>query len=233
MHVIGAGLPRTGTLSQKAALEVLGLGPCYHWVDVIADLSRVGQWNRALDGEAPWEEIFDGFHSTVDWPGGHFYAELAAAYPEAKVVLSTRDPRSWEKSFRDTIWSMCFGESLIRLMASARAKVDPQWERYLALVDRMFWTGPAAFAPDNAEPADLIAAMERHNAAVVETIPGDRLLLWNFADGWEPLCEFLGVAVPDEPLPHLNDTGTFRERVIGGAIAALTTWQQTQAPAGS
>ena len=60
IEVIGAGLPRTGTLTQKLALEELGLGPCYHWVNVIADLDQVELWDRALDGEALWEEIFDG-----------------------------------------------------------------------------------------------------------------------------------------------------------------------------
>ena len=230
MHVIGAGLPRTGTLTQKVALEMLGLGPCYHWVDVIADLDRVAQWDRALDGDAPWEEIFAGFNSTTDWPGGHFFRELIGAYPEAKVVLSTREPGAWEKSFRDTIWSMCFDESLVRLLSSARAKIDTQWERYLALVDRMFWTGPAAFAPRHADPSDLIAAMKRHNDAVQRTVPSERLLLWSVGDGWEPLCRFLDVPVPDEPLPHLNERATFHERVIGGAIAALNSWQQQQQP---
>jgi Sulfotransferase domain len=232
MHVIGAGLPRTGTLSQKAALEMLGLGPCYHWVDVIADLRRVEEWDRALDGDAPWEQIFAGFNSTVDWPGGHFFRELTEAYPEAKVILSTREPQAWETSFRETIWNMCFGESLTRLLAGARAQIDPQWERYLALVDRMFWTGPVAFAPRHAEPADLIAAMERHNEAVKDTVPPDRLLVWNFGDGWKPLCEFLGLPVPDEALPHLNDRATFHERVIGGAIGALSAWHQQQQSAG-
>jgi hypothetical protein len=228
MHVIGAGLPRTGTLTQKAALEMLGLGPCYHWVDVLADLDRVSQWDRALDGDAPWEEIFEGFHSTVDWPGGHFFRELAEEYPDAKVLLSTREPQAWEASFRETIWDMCFGESLIRLLSSARAQIDPRWQRYLALVDRMFWSGADAFAPRHADPPDLIAALERHNEAVVRSVAPERLLLWRVEDGWEPLCEFLGVPVPDEPLPHLNDRATFHERVIGGAIGALHAWQQEQ-----
>ena len=77
--LIGAGLPRTGTLTQKLALEHLGLGPCYHWVNVIADLDQVGLWDRALDGEAPWGEVFGGHRSTVDWPGGYFYRELMDA----------------------------------------------------------------------------------------------------------------------------------------------------------
>jgi hypothetical protein len=231
MHVIGAGLPRTGTLTQKLALEMLGLGPCYHWVDVLADLDRVAQWQRALDGDVPWGEIFAGYRSTVDWPGGHFYRELSDAHPEAKVILSVRDPVAWERSFRETIWSMCHGESLIRLLSSARAQVDPQWQRYLALVDRMFWSGPVAFASRHAEPEDLIDAMRGHDEQVRRTVPAERLLVWEVGDGWEPLCAFLDVSVPAEPLPHLNDRKTFHERVIGGAISALHAWQQQEAPA--
>ena len=94
MKVIGAGLPRTGTLSQKVALEMLGFGPCYHMVNVLTDLPLPEHWERG-DGRGPadWDAIFGEHESTVDWPGSFFYRELADAYPEAKVVLSVRDPR--------------------------------------------------------------------------------------------------------------------------------------------
>jgi hypothetical protein len=229
MRVIGAGLPRTGTLTQKVALEQLGLGPCYHWVDVLADLDRgVELWNRALDGQAPWEEVFEGFHSTVDWPGGYFYRELMEVYPEARVLLSVRDPRKWEPSFRETIWAMSFGESLMPLLSRARAEVDPRWRRYLALVDRMFWGEQGTFAAGR-EPEDLIAQMVAHNEQVKLTVPPERLLVWEVTDGWEPLCEFLEVEVPAEPLPHANDRETFLERVSDGAIGALQQWRESRA----
>jgi hypothetical protein len=224
MHVIGAGLPRTGTLTQKVAVEMLGLGPCYHWVDVLADLDRVSQWTRALDGEQRWAEIFDGYHSTVDWPGGFFYRELAAAYPDAKVLLSVRDPQQWERSFRETIWEMCHGETPMSLLSRARAQIDQRWERYLTMVDRMFWSGAGTFAAGHAEPEQLIAAMARHTEQVKRDVPAERLLVWQASDGWEPLCRFLGVATPSEPLPHVNDRETFVGRVIGGALGALNEW---------
>jgi hypothetical protein len=228
MRVIGAGLPRTGTLTQKVAVELLGLGPCYHWVDVLADLRRVDQWQRALDGEGPWQEIFDGFNSSVDWPGGYFYRELMQAYPEAKVLLSVRDGEAWERSFRETIWNMGHGESLLRLLSSARAHVDPQWHDYLALVDRMFWGPQGTFAKGHATAAELIAEMERHNEEVKRAVPAERLLVWQVTDGWGPLCEFLEVDVPAEPLPHVNDRETFMGRVADGAIATLQTWREGQ-----
>jgi hypothetical protein len=229
IKVIGAGLPRTGTLTQKVALERLGFAPCYHWVNLLGDLDQVDIWNRALDGEPAWEEAFAGHTATVDWPGGFFYRELMDAYPDAKVLLSVRNPQSWERSFRETIVDMCHGESLIRLLASARGEVDPHWRRYLALVDRMFWGPQGTFTNGYQEPEQLIAQMLRHHEEVKQTVPADRLLVWEVGDGWEPLCEFLEVDVPQEPLPHVNDRSAFLDRVMGGAIAALVKWREEQA----
>jgi hypothetical protein len=60
---------------------------------------------------------------------------------------------------------------------------------------------------------------DRHYASVRSAIPSDRLLEWEIMEGWEPLCSFLGVEVPDEPFPHLNDTAAFREMVGLPALA--------------
>lgn len=221
-------MPRTGTLTQKVALEMLGLGPTYHWVNLLADLDQVPLWERALDGEAPWAEIFGGFQSTVDWPGGYFYPQLLEVYPDAKVLLSVRDPEKWEPSFRETVWNMGHGESLIRLLSSARGHVDPQWRRYLTLVERMFWSEQGTFASGHERPEQLIAEMARHNEEVKATVPAERLLVWEVGEGWEPLCEFLEVDVPAEPLPHVNDRETFLGRVIDGALTALTEWRERE-----
>jgi Sulfotransferase domain len=229
IKVIGAGLPRTGTLTQKLALEQLGFEPCYHWVNVLADLDHVELWDRALDGEPAWEDAFAGHVATVDWPGGYFYRELMDAYPDAKVLLSVRDPQKWERSFRDTIVALRHGESLMRLLASARGEVDPRWQRYLALVDRMFWGPQGTFSEGYAEPEQLIEQMIRHSDEVKRVVPAERLLVWDVTEGWQPLCEFLGVEVPAEPLPHANDRDTFLERVCDGAIDALQSWREARA----
>jgi hypothetical protein len=228
MRLIGAGLPRTGTLTQKLALEQLGLDPCYHWVNLLADLEEVERWDRAMDGDGQWAEIFDGAHATVDWPGGYFYRELMDFYPQAKVLLSVRNPESWERSFRDTIWTMSHGQSVMPLLSRARAEIDPRWKRYLALVDRMFW-GPQGTFAEGDEPAQMIEQMERHTEEVKSAVPADRLLVWDVKEGWEPLCEFLGLDVPDGPLPHANDRDTFSERVSGGALGVLKAWHEANA----
>lgn len=228
LQVIGAGLPRTGTMTQKLALELLGFDPCYHWIDVLADLDgEVPRWNDAIDGRVDPGEILDGSRATTDWPGGYFYRELSESHPDAKVLLSVRDPERWEPSFRETIVDMCFGESLIRLLASARAQIDPTWRRYLEFVHRMFWGEQGTF-PDGHDPAALMERFVAHTEAVKRDVPADRLLVWDVGEGWDPLCAFLGVPVPDAPLPHANDRSTFLDRVMGGAIAKLGAWHAEQ-----
>ena len=222
-------MPRTGTLTQKVALEMLGFGPCYHMVDVLADLDQAKLWQRALDGEAPWEQIFDGFNSTVDWPGGYFYRELIDVYPDAKVLLSVREPQAWERSMRETVWAVRHGESLVRLLSSAQAHVNEQWRGFLEMIDRLVWEGEGTFASGHAEPQQLIDTMIRHNREVEEVVPSERLLVWDVKEGWERLCEFLEARVPPQPFPHVNDRTEFLNRVIDGSLQALRQWRSEQA----
>lgn len=92
MKVIGAGLPRTATTTQMIAFEMLGLGPCYHMRDLMADLDgQLGYWESAIDGNGSWEAVFDGYQSVADWPGSYHWRELMDVYPDAKVLLSVRD----------------------------------------------------------------------------------------------------------------------------------------------
>jgi hypothetical protein len=238
MKVIGAGLPRTATLTQKVALEMLGFGPCYHMVNVLADLGQVPLWHRAADGTIDWEEIFAGFESTVDWPGGFFYRELVDAYPDAKVLLSVRDPEAWERSMRDTVWEFRHGDTLMAHLAQARARVDPSWAEYIRMLDRILWQDNGVLVGNHQDRGFLIEAFNRYNEQVRRDVPADRLLVWEVKDGWEPLCEFLEVDVPDAPLPNINDKTTFIDRVVGACIEVLHGWwaqqqqqqQQEQAP---
>jgi hypothetical protein len=210
------------------ALEMLGLGPCYHMVDVLADLDQAPLWESALDEEQPWEQIFKGFQSSVDWPGGYFYRELMDVYPEAKILLSVREPQAWERSVRQTVWAVRHGESLIRLLSSAQAHVNPQWQAFLQMIDRLLWEGEGTFASGHETSRELIETMNRHNEEVRRNVPADRLLVWNVAEGWEPLCEFLELPVPEEPFPHINDRTEFLNRIIDGSLQALGEWRERE-----
>jgi Sulfotransferase domain len=222
MRVIGAGLPRTATLSQKIALEILGVGPCYHMVDVLGDLDRLPAWLEALEGNAEWDEIFDGYDSTVDWPGGYFYPELIERYPDAKVLLSVRSGEAWARSMEETICAILYTDSLMHDLSSARCRIDPEWASYIDFT-RAMWKRSGVIPDENAiDAASLAAGMERYNAGVEAST--DNVLVWTVADGWEPLCEFLEVPVPDVPFPRVNDAETFSGRIVESAIGALSTW---------
>src|SRR5215475_7421886 len=167
MQVIGAGLPRTATLTQKFSLEMLGFGPCHHMANVLSDLSVLPRWTAAFEGEANWDEIFGDSQSTVDWPGSFFWRELIVYYPDAKVLLSVRSGESWATSIKNTIWGAFCGDVLMRHLSDARGAVDPPWRAFTDLMRTMFRR--SGLIGDMSAPFDgaaLAAAMERHNQEV-------------------------------------------------------------------
>ncbi len=185
MKLIGAGLPRTGTLSQKVGLEVAGQGPCYHMVNILANLDLVPQWRRAVDGDGQWDEIFDGFEATVDWPGSFFYKELLEVYPDAKVLLSTRESESWARSMRETIWGVIYGKNVIRYLSDARCEIDPKWDGYIDLMKEMWQRSGLMEGVDTSEQF-MAEAMERYEEEVKATVPADRLLGCSRSRSGEP-----------------------------------------------
>jgi hypothetical protein len=192
LSVIGAGFGRTGTLSLKLALEQLGFGPCYHMIEVFKDPAAPGYWERAADGElVDWPKVFAGYNATVDWPGATFYRELATAYPEAKVILTVRDPEAWFASTQATIFNRSFDDP-----------TDPFQRMVRKVIGRLF-------DQRLRDKAKTIEVFERHNAAVRQMIPPERLLVYEVAQGWGPLCAFLGVAEPATPMPRTNTTEEF------------------------
>jgi hypothetical protein len=221
MKLIGAGLPRTGTLSQKIALEMLGFAPCYHMVNVLTDLEETPRWRQAVDGDLSPAEIFEGFEATVDWPGSFFYRELVDLYPDAKVLLSVRSSERWARSMRDTIWGVIYGDILIRHLSDARRIVDPEWDSYIGLMSEMWRRSGLIENAQTTTEADMAAAMERYHDDVRAAVPAERLLVWSVSDGWEPLCEFLEVPVPDADFPLVNDSAQFGDRIIDDALEAI------------
>ena len=234
MRVIGAGFGRTGTLSLKVALEELGFGPCEHMINLLAHPERIERWEEAArrrDRGEPidWGGLLDGYGATVDWPGCAFWEELAIAYPEAKVVLTVRDPERWYESARRTIHDPRRRREISRIAAALAGFVGlvaPDVRRALRLTDRVIWDG--TFGGRFADRGHALRVFADHAKAVTAHIPPERLLVYEVAEGWGPLCAFLGVEPPaDRPFPHLNDAAAFRRRLYGrlalglGAMVAI------------
>jgi hypothetical protein len=203
LKVIGVGVGRTGTYSLKLALNQLGLGPCHHMEEVLHNMDRqVPLWNAAVDGQPDWGAIYDGYDSAVDWPTAGFFRELLEANPTAKFILTDRDSTRWTESFSQTIY---------KLLWQTDEVPEPMrdWlDMARAVIDR---TG----FPASLSTTELKEAFLAHNEAVESTIPADQLLVFQVKQGWQPLCDFLGVPTPDEPFPRTNDRAEFWDRVAG------------------
>jgi len=200
LSLIGAGFGRTGTLSLKYALEQLGLSRCYHMMEVAEHPEHVALWRGAADGRVNWDTLFAGYRATVDWPACSFWRPLTAHYPKAKVLLTERDPERWYKSAHATIY-----QAMTRPLPEDHP-ARPQREMAIELILAKTFGG--RFADKN----QAISVYERHNEEVKKSLLPERLLVYRVSEGWEPLCAFLGLAVPDDPFPHVNSSEEFRER---------------------
>lgn len=197
LKVIGAGFGRTGTFSLKNALEELGFGPCYHMREVDQKLGATEQWD-AIAGGAPadWQTLFEGYQATVDWPACTFYKELMHAYPDAKVLLTVRDPEKWYESVSSTIYPS--------------SRRDPL-SLHAHMVNTLIWE--RTFNGKFEQKEYAIAVFRQHIEEVKQQVPQEKLLIYDVKEGWEPLCTFLGVEVsPEKPFPHLNDRANFGSR---------------------
>lgn len=177
LWVIGAGLPRTGTSSLKAALELLGFGPCHHMSELFDKPIRSIQLAKALDGDPiNFRALMQGYGSTVDAPTVEFYKEIHQSYPNAKIVLTVRDSaEKWFESVENTIgptatdilcYIAIYPIRSLRLQCIANRKIFKRWiERYGVLGPRIH---------------DL------HNARVINESNKDEVLVFNVREGWPP-----------------------------------------------
>ena len=200
LKVVGAGLGRTGTHSLKAALEQVLGGPCYHMMEVFGRPDDIPVWHQAVNGEQPdWSAFLSEYRAAVDWPASAFWREIWAANPDAVVLLSSRDADGWWKSANNTIFQIMQREAPD---ATMRAQMDMA----IAMLTNTFTTNWR-------DETEAKRAYEKHNADVRASVPADRLIDYHPGDGWEPICEKLGLPVPAEPFPHLNTTDEFRAMV--------------------
>src|SRR5476651_2667953 len=184
LAVIGPGFGRTGTLSLKQALEMLGFGPCHHMEEVFAHPEQVPHWHAvAARNPVVWDDVFAGYRSQVDWPGAHSWRELADAYPQAKIVLSVRPEELWWKSFSATIGTLLDAPDEVPLPPHIRTMMGVGIELIQA----------QTFGCPLADRDGALAAYRKRIADVRAAIAPERLLVFDVAEGWVPLCGFLDV----------------------------------------
>jgi len=206
LSVIGSGFGRTGTRSLKEALELLGFGPCHHMEEVLEHPEQVPYWQSVAAGlPVDYSEVFDGYRSQIDWPGAHVWRELHSAFPEAKVVHSVRPDDKWWSSFSRTIAKL--------VMVYKDMPLPPHVRDMLEAVDK--FVGQQTFGGNVADKDGALAAYHLRTEQVRATIPPGQLLVFDVAEGWEPLCRFLDVPVPGVSFPHRNVKADFWD-LVGG-----------------
>ncbi len=235
MKVIGVGFGRTGTLSTRTALDRLGI-PCYHMSEVMNLRKNPGHldfWARVARSEPgtqhDWNEVFENYEATVDNPAAAVWRELLEAYPDAKVLLTLhpKGPEAWHQSTWDTIYmpQRIWQTKLLNAVLPPMRKID-------GMVRALIWD---RFHEGTMEsPNASVERYLRHERDVREAVPEDRLLVFRASDGWQPLCDFLGLEAPEEPFPRVNERAEMRRNLkrmaslayvlialAGAAIAAL------------
>ncbi|MDO6712806.1 sulfotransferase [Aliiglaciecola sp. 2_MG-2023] len=188
IKIIGAGMGRTGTASLKVALETLGLGQCYHMTEVLKNPKTATDWINAAEGNADWDKIFNGYTATVDNPGCNYWKELADYYPQGKVILTVRDADKWFESTSETIHSSAFAGFI---------KNSPFGE----MVQKTVWDIMENRMDDRKYMIDFF---NNRTAEIIDYIAPERLLVYKVSEGWEPLCNFLDIPVPDTEFPRIN-----------------------------
>ena len=211
IKVIGAGYGRNGTLSLKNALQTLGFDQCYHMMDLNLEKDEDLAWSALARGETvDFEKLFDGYQASVDWPSCNFWQEQLACYPDAKVILSERDPEKWYASIMNTIYPSSL---------AAREMDHPEARRRSKMIFEVIWDG--LFDGRLEDKEHVIGIYQAHNQNVKDKVPAEQLLVFESSQGWDPLCSFLGVPIPEEPYPRLNTTEDFQVMVKERMAAML------------
>lgn len=210
MKAIGVGFGRTGTMSLKQALGDLGAGPCFHMIDLIVGERKARDlpyWVRIAQGEpVDWNEVFDGWESTVDWPAASRWRDLIDAFPDAPVLLNVRDFDGWYRSCGNTIRAVKLAAQAGELAPDANRE-EPAPELW-GVIEALIWQGDFQ---GRFEDRDWVEQMyDERIEEIRETVPADRLTIWHLGDGWRPLADMLGVPAPATPFPRLHDTNEFR-----------------------
>jgi hypothetical protein len=199
LKIIGPGFGRTGTNSLKLALEHLGFGPCHHMFEVRDNPELLPDWEAAARGEAvDWDKVFRGYRSQVDWPGARYWRELAQHFPEAKVILSVRDPDAWFDSVQATI---------APFISARGTHPSPHVNAIAEMAHQAIVT--QVFDNRMSERDYATQVFREHIAEVQSEIPAHRLLTFDLRDGWQSLCEFLEVELPEIPFPRTNSSKEF------------------------
>ncbi len=213
IKIIGAGLPRTGTNTLKVSLEKLGYMKTYHMKELLVHPENLRYWLLLREtGTTNWEELYNGYQATVDFPGYPWYKEHMKQYPDAKVILTIRPFEKWHESVYSTIWQAQHPSESQKMEMKQKMDAEPRLQATMKCVE----FAKEVIMEDHFQGRFLDKAFaekvfNKHIEDVKANVPAEKLLIFDVSEGWGPLCNFLGVPEPVEPLPHTNKRENFKE----------------------
>ncbi|MBS1518083.1 MAG: sulfotransferase family protein [Bacteroidetes bacterium] len=214
LKIIGSGLGRTGTFSLKLALEHIGFGKCFHMIELFQNPEGVKYFRQAERGEqVNWNELFNGYVSAVDYPGARYFENLAEYYPDAKLIHTYRNPDEWYDSAVETIFMAKNLSPGKILKFGLRFPFSKEVRRRFRVFTYNRMLMDREFGKDLTDKKKVIERFKRHTDNVIKKIHPDRLLIFKASEGWDPLCRFLNVPVPDVEFPLSNDRKEFLNRI--------------------
>ncbi len=215
IKIIGAGLPRTGTNTLREALEILGFSKTYHMKHLLVHPEDLHYWTTLkATGTTDWDALYDGYQATVDFPCYPWYKEHMKQYPDAKVILSTRPFEKWYTSFYSTIWKAQNPPEAEKAAMGERVAADPRLQTVMKVMGFAKQVmSEEHFQGKFLDKEFMEKVFDDHHEEAKRYVPADKLLVYDVTEGWEPLCKFLDVKVPNEPLPHTNKKEDFHEMV--------------------
>ncbi|GAA49897.1 hypothetical protein CSKR_100908 [Clonorchis sinensis] len=210
--VFVVGVDKTGTSFVKTLLQTLCLQPCLHSSDLSA--SRTGilsEWVALADEsdklarQKKLGKLLENYRFAAGFPVVAYLDDLLEMYPSAKFILTVREAEPWLATIRSTSLPRAYKNSDRRLVDSTLYVVG--FKRLEQLNRRMF---KRLFGPnvDLQDDNQVIQAYIRWNDYVRSVVPENQLLVYRVKDRWEPLCQFLGVPVPDKPFPNTQGSLT-------------------------
>ena len=215
VEIIGAGYGRTGTMSTYTALNSLGF-PCYHMFELGTEGNEdhLDFWlevARSTPGvQHDWSQVFANYRATIDNPASCVWRELVAANPDAKVLL-TLHPKGAEAWCESTIDTIYFTEN--KWQFKIVEFFTPFGRKMGEMSRKLVWQRAHRGTMNDRTAA--IAEYQRHIEEVKATVSPEKLLIFTADQGWEPLCKFLEVDVPEGEFPNVNDREQIKKTIAG------------------
>lgn len=201
--IVGAAMPRTGTMSLREALKILGFGESYHAHHIFGNKHHIRTWLDTVKGKTPnYRKMFARYDAILDSPACLYWEEIAAQHDQPHVLLLYREPNALYKSIKETVFAI----------VKRNKQINPALQMQYQVLFNVFFEGRFE------EESFAVSKLNSYYDGVRRRAPQDRFLEYQISEGWRPLCEFLSKPVPSLEFPKKNTREKFQKRAQNATL---------------